>query len=157
MKWHFRPKTRWRLKRNADRRDDRGTKPDLPPRTTVSSQICRLLLEMIAFERKRMNVVLRLQTAWKYNESSREKLPKSIAVPPTARTVSDMRSNRVSIKCLCWYKWRHRGDFLISSYSPRYRLQRGKKGAFFNTFHNNKFWPFKELYIKNWAESSKSL
>ena len=35
------------------------------------------------------------------NESSREKLPKSIAVPPTAHTVSDMRLNRVSIKCLC--------------------------------------------------------
>ena len=87
----------------------------------------------------------------------REQSPKSIAVPPTAHTGGGMWLCGVSIKCLCLYKWRHRGDFSISSYSPRYRLQRGKKGAFFNTFHNNKFWPFKELYIKNWAESSKSL
>ena len=94
---------------------------------------------------------------WKYNESSREKLPKSIAVPPTAHTVSDMRSNRVSIKCLCEYKWRHRGDFSISSYLRRYRLQKGLNQAFFNTLQNSKFWPFQELYLMNWAESSKSL
>ena len=69
----------------------------------------------------------------------REQSPKSIAVPPTAHTGGGMWLCGVSIKCLCLYKWRHRGDFSISSYSPRYRLQRGKKGAFFNTFHNNKF------------------
>ena len=126
-------------------------------------------LEMVNYTRKIKQQPRRFRHkskiwVWKLKKVStdcmkiqREQSPKSIAVPPTAHTGGGMWLCGVSIKCLCLYKWRHRGDFSISSYSPRYRLQRGKKGAFFNTFHNNKFWPFKELYIKNWAESSKSL
>ena len=66
----------------------------------------------------------------------------SVTCPPTAHMVQSIPSLAVAFDTLGEYKWRHRGDFSISTLNPPKPLQKlGKLNNFFSQILIQ-IWPF---------------
>ena len=71
-----------------------------------------------------------------------EEGPKVLHAPPTAHMVQSIPTLAVAVDTLGEYKWRHRGDFSISTLNPPKPLQKlGKLNNFFSQILIQ-IWPF---------------